>query len=167
MVRVRNGWYSLTDRARSLDDLYFVANKIYHPSYVSLESALSHYGWIPEGVFSVTSVTTLKTNTFNTPLGAFFYRSMKPGLFFGYTILQREGLRIKIAEPEKTLLDFFYFRSDLRDWDDLASFRLNLWDIKHTVDMDKLSAYASLFQSSVLDKKVDLLKTALQNDELV
>lgn len=167
LVRVRNGWYSLKDHIRNLEDLYFVANKIYHPSYVSLESALSHYGWIPEGVFAVTSVTTLKTNAFKTPIGTFFYKSMKPSLFFGYTVLYKEGMRIKMAEPEKTLLDFFYFRSDLRNLDDLVSFRLNLLDIKNTLDMNKLSDYASLFKSNTLDKKVKLLKTCLENDQFV
>jgi len=167
LVRVRNGWYSLSDSIRSLHDLYYVANKIYHPSYISLESALSHYGWIPEAVFSVTSVTTLKTKAFESPVGSFFYRTMKPDLFFGYKILSADGLNIKIAEPEKTLLDFFYFRTDLHDLEDVASFRLNLMDIKNTLDMDKLAAYASLFQSKTLDKKVELLKTVLSNDEPV
>jgi predicted transcriptional regulator of viral defense system len=167
LVRVRNGWYSLSGTVRSRQDLYYVANRIYHPSYLSLETALSHYGWIPEGVFSFSSVTTRKTQAFESPLGAFFYRSLKPSLYFGYKILAVGGLNIRIAEPEKTILDFFYFRSDIRDMEDLASFRFNIFDMKQTLDMVKLADYASLFQSRSLDKKVELLETAFKNGELL
>lgn len=167
IVRVRNGWYSLTNSIRSLHGHYYVANRIYQPSYISMESALSHYGWIPEGVFSVVSVSTRKTRQFETPLGNYIYRAIKPSLFFGYKILVEDGLKIKMAEPEKTLLDFLYFRSALHDLADLESFRLNLFEINNTLDMEKLMAYASLFQSKALDNKVKLLKFALNNDELV
>ena len=42
-----------------------VANKIYSPSYISLETALSYYGLIPESVYALTSVSTRKTISFN------------------------------------------------------------------------------------------------------
>lgn len=64
--------------------LFQIANVLAGPSYVSLESALSHYHFIPEQSFSITSVTTLKTNHYETPKGSFLYRSVKPSLFFGY-----------------------------------------------------------------------------------
>ena len=62
LQRIRNGWYSLAGEIQTLEQTYFVANKIYAPSYISLESALAHYGWIHEGVFTITSVSTLKTS---------------------------------------------------------------------------------------------------------
>ena len=36
----------------------YIASKIYTPSYISLHSALSIYGIIPEAVTDVTSVTS-------------------------------------------------------------------------------------------------------------
>lgn len=165
LIRLRNGWYSLSNNIDSRHDLYFIANKIYHPSYVSMESALSHYGWIPEGVFAVTSLTTLKTKTFQTPAGSFIYRSIKPDLFFGYKILTLQGLNVKIAEPEKTLLDFLYFQRDITNLDDLMSFRFNLPEMRAVLDMKKLDDYASLFDSMILNKRIELFKKALENDE--
>ncbi len=36
----RNGWYNVAGHIEREDHLYWVANKIYRPSYVSLEMAL-------------------------------------------------------------------------------------------------------------------------------
>src|SRR5579864_6761878 len=58
---VRRGYYIFSDLKLSEDVLFLIANRIYSPSYVSLESALSYYGLIPEGVLSITSVSTRKT----------------------------------------------------------------------------------------------------------
>src|SRR3989338_6477780 len=53
-VKLRNNFYMLKD---SNPSHYFIANKLYQPSYISLESALSYYGIIPETVYCITSVT--------------------------------------------------------------------------------------------------------------
>ncbi len=47
-VKLRSGFYMLQD---SNPSLYLIANKLYQPSYISLEKALSHYGIIPETVY--------------------------------------------------------------------------------------------------------------------
>jgi predicted transcriptional regulator of viral defense system len=60
--KLRNRYYRFTDYPLNEEGLFYCANTIYKPSYVSLESALSIYGFIPEGVFQITSCTTLKTS---------------------------------------------------------------------------------------------------------
>jgi predicted transcriptional regulator of viral defense system len=55
------GYYLLADREMDEMLLFMVANKIYEPSYVSLESALAYYEIIPETVFGVTSISSRKT----------------------------------------------------------------------------------------------------------
>jgi hypothetical protein len=52
--------------------LPLIANHLYGPSYVSLDYALGHYGLIPEAVRQITSVTTRRGKTYDTPLGRFF-----------------------------------------------------------------------------------------------
>lgn len=163
LVRFRNGWYGLSGKVRSEAELYFVANKIYRPSYISLESAMAYYGWIPEAVFTVTSITTRKTNAFDTPVGMLRYRNLKPSLFFGYKVESMNGLRIKIAEPEKTLLDFLYLRPDLRDIEAFEGLRLNLTTIKKQLDMSKLAVYTALFDAPTLSKKIELIHTLLED----
>ncbi len=163
--RIRNGFYGLADGVRSVADLYFVSNKIYAPSYVSLESALGHYNWIPEGVFLVTAVSTLKTSNFATPVGHFSYSNVKPALFFGYSILTERGNGIKIAEPEKALLDYLYFHPELREPADFGALRLNYRQIKSDIDLQKLGDYATLFGSKALDARLSTLNKLIEDAE--
>ncbi|MBK6997844.1 MAG: hypothetical protein IPH31_24255 [Lewinellaceae bacterium] len=92
LLRIRNGWYSISGTIKTLEHAYFVANKIYSPSYISLESALAHFGWIPEAVFTFTSVTTLKTNVFDTPKGRYRYATVKPSLFLATKFCRLMGM---------------------------------------------------------------------------
>lgn len=158
LVKIRNGWYSLVDEIQTIEHLWFAANKIYKPSYISLHSAFAHYGWIPEGVFTITSISTNKTTFFDTPKGRFTYRSIKPSLFFGYRILTYEGYGIKMAEPEKALLDFLYFHPKLAHESDFESYRLNLIQMREDIDAKQLDAYNSLFGSATLTKRVAVIK---------
>jgi hypothetical protein len=93
--------------------LFEISNLIYSPSYVSLESALSYYGLIPEAVFSINSVSTRKTAVFKTPLAVFNYRKIKKSLFFGYILQKYNNKSYKIASPEKAILDYFYHRAEI------------------------------------------------------
>ena len=61
-----------------------LANKIYGPSYISFEYALSYYGFIPERVENVTSAVfnKNKNKAFRTPAGSFFYRSIPNSVYY-------------------------------------------------------------------------------------
>ena len=86
---------------------FLLANHILGPSYVSLETALSHYGLIPERVYEIASMTTQAPRKFNTPLGTFTYTRLSlPYYAFG---LRSEKLAddqyAMVASPEKALFD--------------------------------------------------------------
>lgn len=88
-------------------DPFLVANHVLGPSYVSLESALSFHGLIPERVYTLTSVTTKASRVYTTPLGTFTYTRL-PLPYYSYGIKSLEmgsQQRILIAQPEKALLD--------------------------------------------------------------
>lgn len=93
-----------------IPDMY-IANKLYSPSYVSLETALSNYSIIPEVSMSVTSITTKPTRKFKNKHGLFTYRTVKPAAFTGYYIEKINNFDIFIAEPEKALVDYLYFKT--------------------------------------------------------
>ena len=72
--RLRRGLYCLSDRyTQGRVNPLELAQRIHGPSYVSLETALSHHGWIPEGVQAVTSATLGRSRTFETPVGLFSF----------------------------------------------------------------------------------------------
>lgn len=115
---LRRGLYELVfPQPRILSDMV-LANRIYSPSYVSLETALSHYSMIPEVSMAALSVTTKPTRRFKNHHGLFVYHSVQPKAFCGYTIESHGGLDVLIAEPEKALADFLYFKTlRARDFD--------------------------------------------------
>lgn len=137
--------------------LFQIANVLTRPSYISLESALSYYHFIPEQSFSVTSVTTLKTNHYETPKGSFLYRSVKPSLFFGYRVLPSDRRPVLMAEPEKAVLDFLYLHPELEDAVDIEALRLNSSELE-ILDEQRMNRYLQLFDNEALNKRFELFK---------
>jgi len=114
LILLKRGVYALSNDLRKQPlSMGFIANFLLSPSYISLEHALSYYDLIPEAAMVYTSVSTKKTTKFRSPLGVFDYRSIKEGLFFGFTKATDEGQNYFIAYPEKAILDFFYFHQDM------------------------------------------------------
>ncbi|MBI4372058.1 MAG: type IV toxin-antitoxin system AbiEi family antitoxin domain-containing protein [Elusimicrobia bacterium] len=104
--RFKRGLYAAAGR---LPSKWSLANRLYQPSYVSLESALSYYGLIPETVYSVTSVTTKSTREFDALGADYLFRAIKRKAFFGYRSVEIEGQSVLLAEKEKALADYLYF----------------------------------------------------------
>ena len=157
ILKLRNSWYSFADKEFDEFFLYYAANKIYSPSYISLESALYYYGFIPEASFSISSVSTLKTERFSNNLGNFIYSSIKKECFFGYELKTNNNITVKMASREKAILDFLYLRKDIKSFEDIKSLRLNSLLINEKTDKKKLRDYASLFNSKILIRKLNLL----------
>ncbi len=84
-----------------------LANHLYGPSYVSLETALSHWGMIPERVFEISSATTNISKTYKTPVGRFSYIHLGlPYYSFGIQQVQlTKRQTVMMASPEKALCD--------------------------------------------------------------
>lgn len=86
---------------------FLVANHIVGPSYVSLETALSYHGLIPERVYEVASMTTKAARKFSTPLGSFTYTKL-PLPYYAYgidSVKLADNQYALIASPEKALFD--------------------------------------------------------------
>jgi predicted transcriptional regulator of viral defense system len=156
ITKIRNGFYYFTDTELNENFLYLIANEIYSPSYISFESALSYYDIIPEGVFSVISATTLKTNSFSTQLCEFSYMSIKPTLFFGYKLIEYQGHRYKIASLEKTILDYVYIKNNLKSVQDFEGLRWNKEVLKQ-INVELFNEYLAHFNSKALSSRVHLL----------
>ena len=110
LIQIRRGLYALSEPHRKIPaHPFFVSNRLKQASYVSLQSALEHYGLIPEYVPAITSITTGRPETFSTPLGHFIFRHVKKEMFFGYQAVDLgAGQSAFVARPEKALLDLLY-----------------------------------------------------------
>ena len=98
-----------------------IANFLYPPSYISLESALSFYGIISQFPYQITSVTPKKTKMIKAGEKEFSYSHLKPELFFGYETKED----FLIALPEKAFFDYLYFATK-----GLRSFEKDEFDLK-------------------------------------
>jgi len=110
LIKLKRGLYIINVPGVKKPPNFYIANCIVFPSYVSMETALSYYGLIPEAVYSTVSITTKKTNRFNNKLGNFVYYHIKNELFRGYKKLEIEEFSINIAIPEKSILDYIYLK---------------------------------------------------------
>ena len=161
--RIANGVFIFADEKLDEQFLHLIANKVYGPSYVSLESAFQHYGFIPEAVYQITSVCTKKTSKFNLDNIIFIYRSHKRGHNFGYKLIRWRNVAIKMAEPEKAIIDYFYLNSFIKTVSHIEELRFNRVSIKGIVDWEKLNNYLTLYENKSLKKRLKILEEWVNN----
>jgi hypothetical protein len=157
--KIIKGYYLFSDVEINENILAATANKIYKPSYISLETALSYYRLIPESIYVMTSVSTRRTYRFETLLATFTYRTIKPALFFGYSLLSSG---IKIAFMEKAILDFLYLNPTVRSEDDFFSLRLNREEVLSLMNTERLRLYVKRFNQKRLSNTVERFLTWLE-----
>jgi predicted transcriptional regulator of viral defense system len=151
------GYYILADRAMDEMVLLMAANKIYEPSYVSLESALAYYGIIPETVLGVTSISSRKTMHFDSAWGVFSYRSVKPQYMIGYRVIENTpGTKFKIAYLEKAILDYLYFHAEIQSIVDFEELRWNRIQLHDLLDHSVFSKYVKLFDKRALENRINI-----------
>ena len=149
ILQIKRGLYAFPD---NLPPDAYIANKLYSPSYISLEFALSYHGVIPETVYEVTSVTTKATRRFETLGKVFSYRKVKKTAYTGYEIQKQQGLSFYIADAEKSFVDANYLRLKKKQ---KPISRFN----KEKINSEKALRYAKLFGNS---KLISIIKSTLR-----
>jgi predicted transcriptional regulator of viral defense system len=163
IIRIRNGLYTLAGpyRKRQLHP-FIIANAIRRDSYVSLESALSFHGISPpqeEPV--VTSVSPGRPESLDTPFGRFVCRHIKRSLLFGHrNVAIAENQFVRIASPEKAILDFLYYHPECGRWGGTQRFPLQRADV---VDIRKLIKMGQETNSNTLRFAVARLSLRLKS----
>lgn len=112
LVRLKKGLYVVSQDISGFSyDRAVIANSLYGPSYVSLETALGFYGMIPEGVLTTRSVTFKKTKQYNNEVGYFEYFKVPADYYsIGIALFETtQGNTCLMATPEKALCDVLYF----------------------------------------------------------
>ena len=119
VVRIHRGLYCLaTKYLRQKIDPLILAQRIYGPSYISLETALSYHNWIPEAVYAITSTSLDRSREYETPLGHFSFTRVPQMTFYDeITRVENEstGGSFLLASPLKALADYVYVHKC--DWD--------------------------------------------------
>jgi hypothetical protein len=116
VIRLKPGLYVLApDYRKSQPHPFVVASLLHAPSHVSLESALSYHGLIPEAVFQVSSVTVDRSRSFRTPLGNFqFYRVPCAHPRAGVVAEKlNDDAWAFVASPLRSIADLVYLRKEI------------------------------------------------------
>lgn len=166
LVKLRQGWYAFPEMLQRIDFSRYVASRIYRPSYISLHTALSIYGMIPEAVTDITSVTTLKTAQFDNQFGRYSYQNVKPKIFFGYkpvkilgntAIVNAPQQTWMLALPEKALLDLLYLYPFYNNDTELEQLRLDEDFMTEELDINRLREYLQRIGNKALNDRVKKL----------
>lgn len=117
--------------------LFYLANILRTPSYVSSLMALQHYNLTTESIYSITSVTSKITRLYKTKAGNFAYQSIQKELFYDFSLV-REKFDFFIASPAKALFDLLYFRTRQFRGARLEDIKLLITELRIDIDeMDK------------------------------
>ncbi len=104
LTKIERNKYQITD---SYVNSFEVANFLYQPSYISLETALNYWGILSQFPYEMTSITTKKTVEKEFDGVTYTYRHICPK-YFGMFEKVDNAL---IASPEKALFDQIYLAS--------------------------------------------------------
>lgn len=123
LLHIRRGLYCITDKVgySKRAHPYELAQYVYGPSCISLESALSFHQLIPEMVYTITSVTVKRPKKFQTPLGCFRYLHLPLENFYTeIELIQEDDYQFFMAKPWRAICDYvFCYRTDCRSLEQL------------------------------------------------
>lgn len=158
IISLRQGYYAFAEYKNMPNFALYFANRIYRPSYISLHTALSFYGMIPEAVVQINSVTSLKTSSFKNDFGLYSYNTIKENLMFGYDLKPMlDNRTIYFATAEKALLDLLYLYPFYNSVEEMEGLRLDEDFLHEDLNKDLLMDYCSRFENKALELRVDLL----------
>lgn len=154
LKKIVKGYYTFSSQNLNENTLFEIANRIYAPSYISLEMAFSWYHLIPESVYGITSVSTRRTFEIHSVIGDFIYKTVKPELFFGYELVKYNNKHIKIASIEKAVLDYFYLNPHIKQEADFSSLRFNAENFLDRLNRETFFNFLDRFKQKSLSKRI-------------
>ena len=159
IIKLRNSWYCLPGFLKEPYSTWIIANIVHAPSYISLESALSFYGILPEGVHMCTSVCTNRTLRINMAGHEYEFSRLREKDYSGYRLEDSGvlGRRLRIADPEKAVADFFYLRTLYNSENEIRELRFNETSLDGGLNSEKLFFYTEMFGTSALEKRIRIL----------
>ncbi len=152
LKKLKRGVYLLDwPRNKKSISKFYLANFLYNPSFISFESALSHYGLIPEAVYETTSACIQeKKKKFKTTYGVFSF-SHSPVVPFFLDVTKNEEQSFLIANPLRALFDTIYCnRKMYKKLEDLED------DLR--IDLDELGKYLEAYSLSDILNLGDLYR---------
>lgn len=155
LVRLNRGVYRRSGYLEKIKTHSFeMSQYLLWPSYVSLESALSYRGLIPEAVYKTTCVTSKRPNTIENNFGIFEYKKLpNQNFMIGVERIEDGEYVYLVATPWKALCDYVYCYK--KDWSSiepiLKSLRIEREDLPK-LDASECTNLAAYYNSGRVSK---------------
>lgn len=165
LFQLRRGLYALAPPYQRVKaHPYVIANRLVGGSYVSLQSALAHYGLIPEFVPTVVSVCSNRPREWTTPLGSFVFRHVDRKYLRGYQSIELgNGQKALMANPEKALLDLVYLTPGGDSIEYVQSLRLQNTE---QLSVDELNHLADSFEKPKMERAAKNIETVIRESRV-
>lgn len=161
LIKLKRELYCLGTKYRTCSlHPFHIAQFIYGPSYISLESALSFHQLIPEAVKAITSVTSKRNKSFHTAEGVFnYHKTPLANLYCQVKRYHNENFQFLMAKPFKALCDYIYcYKKDYKSLSELQdNLRLDLIELPllSSNEMQELIGY---YNSRRVEKFIKLFE---------
>lgn len=151
LVQLRRGLYAVSEElGLTKVEPFLIANQLYGPSYVSLDTALAYWGLIPERVYEISSVSVRPAKVYRTPRGVFSYKEL-PTAYFSLGISQvslSPKQNVLVASKEKCLCDKLGCTAGLQLRSRKQAMRWLMDDLR--IDLDQLREFDTVAMESWL-----------------
>ena len=137
LKKVRKGIY-VKDNFDRLE----LANKLYTPSYISLETVLAKNGIIFQEYRNTIFAISYLTRRIKLASGEIFYRKIKDKILLNGQGVERAG-GCSVASKERAFLDAVFLYKNYH------------FDNLKPLDWDKVKAVKNIYQSQTLEKRVE------------
>ena len=145
LMRIKRGLYAISDLStRGFLTLspYVVANLLVPDSYVSFESALQQYGMFDQLTDKTISVSLKMYKAVKLNSTEYSFVKTKPEYFFGWQEVNVDNKSVRVATPEKALIDLVNFHKSQYAIDLVIE---KLQEHRNDLDIDQLNNYLSRF----------------------
>jgi len=169
--RVKRGLYALDNKYRDYPlHPFAVAQMMVPGSYVSLETALAHHGWIPEAVYATASILPGRKskNYDHEKLGSFSFQplAIHKGYFLELVLRERVNQQaMLIAKPVRALIDLVCLRK--KEWQGMdwltEGMRIDYEHLR-TIKSADIRSLKLVYKQNLVRKFLDELSRELGND---
>lgn len=153
-IKLAKGLYTFSDPPIRKELLYYAANKIIDPSYVSCESALSYYG-IMYKEDQIVSVNPIRSHTYISDYGGFKFHKANSSMLKDYVIEKHNQHCFKIASPEKAIVDFFFFNPKYQTRAQIKTLNFKASDKRDLISKDNIFNIANSHANNLLERRIN------------
>ena len=142
----------------AVEDDWLVVDRAFSPGYISGFSAIKHWDFTDQLFITTFYVTVKPVVSRKVVLGSFKFKlkTIKPYKMFGTAMIWREGVKVKVSDPSKTIIDILDDPPFGGGMWAIQDFFREYWRSKHR-DLKLLIRYGQRMRNKTIFKRLGFL----------